>query len=104
MEGVTAMFAKRQLSTKIVMILVIMIILGATSALAAPSFSAWSPALSVESIPGSSLEVNTGFLDGCPILSRDGLYLYIASNRPNGLGNLDIWVAERASADGAFGA
>ena len=96
------MFAKRQLSTKIVMVLVI--ILGATSARAASSFSVWSPALSIESIPGSSSEVNTAFLDGCPILSREGLHLYIASNRLNGLGNLDIWVAERASADGAFGA
>jgi len=37
------------------------------------------------------------------ILSRDGLQLYIASNRPNGK-DLNIWVAERTSADGPFGA
>jgi ribosomal protein L24E len=67
--------------------------------------SAWSPALSLESIPGSSSEVNTAFLDGCPILSHDGLQLYMASNRPGGVGvnNIDIWVAERTSPDGPFG-
>jgi Tol biopolymer transport system component len=66
------------------------------------SYSLWSPALSIESLPGSSYEVNTAFLDGCPILSRDSLQLYLASNRPGSL-LLDIWVAERTSADQGFG-
>jgi hypothetical protein len=82
---------------------VILMILMVTPALAAPLPSSWGPATSLESIPGSSTEVNTAFLDGCPFLSRDGLELYIASNRPGGLGNLDIWVAERSDRDGGFG-
>jgi len=100
------MFAKIQLNPKILVALAIMVALVATPALAAPSFSAWGPALSLESVPGTSSELNTPFLDGCPILSRDGLQLYMASNRPGGVGvgNLDIWVAERASPDGPFGA
>ena len=79
-------------------------VLAVTPVLAAPSFSSWGPASSLESVPGTSSELNTPFLDGCPILSRDGLQLYMASNRPGGLGGLDIWVAERASPDGPFGA
>jgi Tol biopolymer transport system component len=98
------MFAKRQWNMKVMMALAILIVLGATSVLAAPSYSDWDPAASLESIPGSSSEVNTAFLDGCPILSRDGLQLYMASNRPGGVGNLDIWVTERTTRDGAFGA
>lgn len=74
------------------------------TALAAPSYSPWGPATSLESLPGSSSEVNTPFLDGCPILSRDGLHLYLASDRPGGLGGIDIWVAERDSAGSGFGA
>ena len=97
------MFAKRQLNARFLTTVVSLMILMATPALAAPLPSSWSPATSLESIPGSSTEVNTAFLDGCPFLSRDGLQLYMASNRPGGLGNLDIWVAERSAPDGAFG-
>ena len=75
----------------------------ASTSFVATSYSEWGPARSLESIPGSSSEVNKDLLDGCPILSRDGLQLYLASNRPNGLGNLDIWVAQRSSPYGAFG-
>src|SRR3990172_9426864 len=79
-------------------------VLAAAPVLAAPSFSSWGPAVSLESVLGTNSELNTPFLDGCPMLSRDGQQLYIASNRPDGLGGLDIWVAERASPDGPFGA
>ena len=34
--------------------------------------------------------VNSSAPDGCPIESPDGLSLYMASNRPGGLGGLDI--------------
>lgn len=34
-----------------------------------------------------------------PTLSKDGLSLYFTSNRTDGLGNLDIWVSRRTSAD-----
>jgi WD40-like Beta Propeller Repeat len=32
-------------------------------------------------------------LDGCPFISRDGKRFYMASNRPGGLGGIDIWVS-----------
>jgi hypothetical protein len=73
-------------------------------ALAVPSFSPWGPALNLESVPGTSSGLNTSYLDGCPILSRNGLQLYMASNRPGGVGNLDIWVATRDQSDGPFAA
>jgi hypothetical protein len=68
------------------------------------SFSAWGPAVSLETVAGSHAELNTASLDGCPILSPDGLQLYIASDRPGGLGGIDIWGAERANPAGPFGA
>lgn len=66
--------------------------------------SAWEPAQKIDEIAGNSAELNTPFLDGCPIQSPDGLSLYLASNRPGGLGGLDIWVAHRQSTDAPFGA
>lgn len=48
-------------------------------------------------------EVNSAAADGCPIESRDGLSLYIASTRAGASGN-DIWAADRASTDAPFGA
>jgi hypothetical protein len=76
----------------------------ATGAAFAQGFSPWSAPVSAESIPGTSSELNTPFQDGCPIQSPDGLSLYMASNRPGGLGGLDIWVARRASKGAPFGA
>lgn len=79
------------------------LLLLAVPVLAAPVFSAWGPAASLESVPGTHSELNTPSLDGCPILSPDGRQLYIASNRPGGLGGIDIWVAERPASGGPFG-
>jgi hypothetical protein len=67
-------------------------------------FSAWAEAQKADEIAGNSSELNTPYLDGCPIQSPDGLSLYMASNRPGGIGSLDIWVARRASTDAPFGA
>jgi Tol biopolymer transport system component len=78
-------------------------VLMAAGAAAATRFEAWWPSASLERVPGSSSAINTEFQDGCPASSKDGLKLYIASNRPNGQGGLDIWVAERASANAPFG-
>lgn len=49
-------------------------------------------------------EVNSPAADGCPIESRDGLSLYIASTRAGGLSGNDIWAADRASKGAPFGA
>ncbi|HEX9090813.1 MAG TPA: hypothetical protein VF831_04955, partial [Anaerolineales bacterium] len=77
------------------MVLLLMVV----PAFAAPSFSSWGSAVSLESVTGASTNLNTIFTDGCPALSRDGLLLYFASNRPGGYGGLDIWVAERSTPD-----
>ena len=61
-------------------------------------WSEWSLALPVA-------EVNSpDAADGCPIESRDGLSLYIASMRAGGLGGNDLWAADRASKNEPFGA
>jgi hypothetical protein len=70
----------------------------------AMQLSGWAPAQKADEIAGNSSELNTPFLDGCPIQSPDGLSLYMASNRPGGEGLLDIWVARRESTDAPFGA
>jgi Tol biopolymer transport system component len=41
--------------------------------------------------------VNSSFNDGVPKLSRDGLTLFFASDRPGGSGRRDIWVTSRTS-------
>ena len=74
------------------------------SAAGAVDFSAWSLAQKIDEIGDNSSELNTPFVDGCPIQSPDGLRLYMASNRPGGEGGLDIWVARRAGTDDPFGA
>lgn len=84
---------------------VVAIVLGLTAALAsvagAKQFSNWGAAQSAEQ-PGGGANLNTAALEGCPIQSPDGRSLYFASNRPGGLGGLDIWVAYRNAA-GAWG-
>jgi Tol biopolymer transport system component len=70
----------------------------------AMSFTPWSTPVNAETLPGTSSDLNTAFNDGCPIQSPDGLRLYIASNRPGGLGGQDIWVATRETRAGRWGA
>jgi Tol biopolymer transport system component len=83
-------------------------IAAALVALASPAygkeFGAWGTPVNAESIAGASSELNTPYNDGCPIQSPDGLSLYIASNRPGGLGGQDIWVAHRDEPGGPYGA
>ena len=76
----------------------------AFAANAGPHFSAWAPAQKLDEVAGNNAEVNTPLLDGCPIQAPDGLSLYMASNRPGGLGGLDIWVSSRERADAPWSA
>src|SRR3954454_19104509 len=71
---------------------------------AAMNFARGGTPVNAESVAGTSSELNTVFNDGCPIQSPDGLSLYMASNRPGGLGGNDIWVAQRESRDARWGA
>jgi WD40 repeat protein len=65
-------------------------IAGALATSRASSFSAWSEPVSLGPL------INTASNDQQAMLSKDGLTLYFASNRPGSLGALDIWVAQRA--------
>jgi peptidoglycan-associated lipoprotein len=47
--------------------------------------------------------INTGANERTPALSRDGHYLFFASDRSGGLGGLDIWVSWRANTHDVFG-
>lgn len=80
----------------------------ATTALAAQAegqlFGDWSKPVSAEI--GSHPELNTKSNDGCPILSPDGLELYMATNRPDADGtgmDIDIWVARRPRTSAGWG-
>ena len=42
-------------------------------------------------------ELNTSALDRQPAISRDGLQIYLASDRVGTFGGLDLWVASRAT-------
>jgi hypothetical protein len=70
--------------------------LAAGVAHSAPRYSAWGVAAPV-------VEVNSTAPDGCPIESRDGLSLYIASSRSGTLGGNDIWASDRADKNDPFG-
>ena len=74
------------------------------AAASAMHFTVWGAPTNAEAVAGTSSDLNTPFNDGCPIQSPDGLSLFIASNRPGGLGGQDIWVAHRDSVDGRWGA
>jgi WD40-like Beta Propeller Repeat len=81
------------------------IVVGVTAAAAsAMHFAAWSAAQKIDEIAGNHPDLNTAFLDGCPIQAPDGLSLYIASNRPGGIGGLDIWVSTREKRSDSWGA
>jgi hypothetical protein len=64
----------------------------------------WVQVTRVESIPGTSPDFNYSGLDGCPYESPDGLSFYMATDRPGGLGGIDIWRASRASVGDPWGA
>lgn len=68
-----------------------------TSLVSAKRFSDWGAAVNVESIAGTSSELNTTFNEGYPVLSPDGLCLYIVSDRPGAIADLDIWTASRGT-------
>jgi WD40-like Beta Propeller Repeat len=83
------------------LILLSLLLSGAVATLGM-NFDDWQPAVSVESLPGTNPNFKSS-QDGCPAPSPDGLSIYMASNRPGGLGGLDIWVSHRDSADDPWG-
>jgi Tol biopolymer transport system component len=77
------------------------LILATTTVATAMSLGPWSAATSAGSIPGTSGNLNTAALEGCPFVAQRGDVLYFASNRAGGLGGLDIWYSVRRD-DGAW--
>jgi hypothetical protein len=47
--------------------------------------------------------INTASVDATNCISSDNLELYFGSNRPGGLGDLDIWVSTRQNVNEAWG-
>ena len=77
--------------------------LATSSTVAAKNWGGWSSPASIETIVGSSTQLNTAAVDGCASLSPDGLELYFTSSRGGGLGAVDIWVALRSNTEQGFG-
>jgi hypothetical protein len=93
-----------RLTTRVALLAALVGALALAAAAQATNFAAWGGAQKIDEIAGNSSELNTPFMDGCPIQSPDGLSLYIASTRPGGVGLLDIWVAHRDSKGDPWGA
>lgn len=74
--------------------------LTATAALAMPSFGDWSAPADIETLPGSSTDVNSASIDGCASISPDGLTLAFNSFRT---GNQQIYMASRSNTSEGFG-
>src|SRR5216117_2950433 len=47
--------------------------------------------------------VNSSFVDTTSAVSKNGLSLYFASNRPGTLGGLDLYVSQRSSKEDPWG-
>jgi hypothetical protein len=63
-----------------------------------PEWGPWSTPINLGPL------VNSPFDDNRPAISKDGLSLYFASDRPGGSGGLDIWVSHRPSVADPWGA
>lgn len=74
--------------------------LATAAAVAMPPFGEWSAPASVETLPGSSTDVNTTSIDGCASISPDGLTLAFNSFRT---GNQQIYLATRSNISEGFG-
>ena len=70
------------------------------AALAMPPFGAWSAPADIETLSGSSTEINTTSIDGCASISPDGLTLAFNSFRT---GNQEIYLATRTNTSEGFG-
>lgn len=60
-------------------------------------FSPWSAPVNLGPV------VNSPSNEYHPAISKNGLSLYISSDRPGGFGDNDIWVSQRASLDAPWG-
>lgn len=70
------------------------------TAVGAKNWDDWNSPVNVESLPGSSTNINTPSIDGCSSTSPDGLTLLYNSFSN---GNFDIFIATRSSTSEGFG-
>ena len=70
------------------------------AALAMPPFGSWTALADIETLPGSSTEVNTSAIEGCASISPDGLTLAFNSFRTGGQ---QLFLATRSSTSEGFG-
>jgi len=79
--------------------LTVLLVLGLVAhyAAAASKFSDWSAPVNL------GAPVNSAFNDFGQAVSKNGLSLYLTSDRPGGFGDTDIWVSQRASVDDPWG-
>jgi Tol biopolymer transport system component len=63
-------------------------------------FDIWStnrhPTTNTFNAPSNVAEINTEFLENDPSMTEDGLLIFWESDRPNGQGDVDIWMASRS--------
>ncbi len=62
------------------------------------NYSEWSAPVNLGPV------VNTASLEAGPVTTKDGLSLYMLSNRAGGYGGLDLYVAQRTGTDQPWGA
>ena len=72
----------------------------AAGAVAMPHFADWAAPANLETLAGSSPNLNTPTVDGCASLSPDRLAIYFLSFRT---GNADIYLAKRSTTENGFG-
>lgn len=75
------------------------LLLSSVSVTAMPAFGDWGAPANLETMPGSSSDLNTAAVDGCASLSGDGLELFFLSFRT---GNADIFTATRQNKSEGF--
>ena len=68
-----------------------------TTSSRAQKYTDWSAPINLGPI------VNSTSMDRGPAISKDGLSLYFASNRPGGFGGEDIYVSQRETRDSEWG-
>ena len=92
------MEARRAILGSVFLVLALVVAaVAAPVAVAAPRWSEWSAPVALSAL-------NTeGYEEMNPVISKDGLTLYFSSNRPGGLGGMDLWVSYRASTGADWG-
>lgn len=75
-----------------------LVVLSVARPTATPKFSDWSAPVPL------GPPVNTALAEMTPVISKDGLSLYLVRNAPSGgFGGMDIWVSQRTRIDDGWG-